>query len=197
MLETTHQNVALQAQKNWMKNKMSTLLKKKVHVGRYSIPLLALLFLIVGSVVAATYVTLQFTITTPVQEYPKVTFWQWSTSQKKNTLDHSLNIFAGIKTIDENITHGIFNDDSVQHQCYLHIKSLSNQENIAKLNITIYNSTNTIFTKEWTQFGTLPTPWQSFTTATNTKYTIWIEITATENPSGSSSFTIEIKEENP
>jgi len=176
---------------------MSSLLKKKVHVGRYSIPLLALLFLIVGSVVAATYVTLHFTITMPVQEYPKVTFWQWSTPQKKNTFDYSLNIFAGIKTIDENVTYCIFNDDSVQHQCYLRIESLSNPGNIAKLNITIYNSTNTIFTKEWTQFGTLPTPWESFTTAANAKYSIWIEITATENPSGSSSFAIEIKEENP
>ena len=177
---------------------MGALLKKKVQVGKHSIPLLPLLFLIVGSVVAATYVTMQFTITTPVQEYPKVTFWQWIPSQKKNTFDYSLNIFAGIKTIDENVTHGIFNDDSAQHQCYLRIKSLSNPANITKLNITIYNNTNTIFTKEWTQFGTLPTPWgEPFTTAANAKYTIWIEITATENPSESSSFAIEIKEENP
>jgi hypothetical protein len=174
---------------------MSSLLKKKVHVGKYNIPLLPLLFLILASVAVATaYIVLQFNINMNVQPYPKVTFWQWSTSERTNTFDYSVNIFAGIKTVDENITYGIFNNDSVQHQCYLRINSLSNPANIAKLNITIYNSTNTIFTEEWTAF---PTQWEPFTTAANAKYAIGIEITAAASPSGSSTFGIEIKENNP
>lgn len=129
------------------------------------------------------------------QQYPKVTFWEWSTSEKKNTFDYSVNIFAGIKTIDENITHGIFNDDSAQHQCYLRIKSLSVPADIARLNITIHNSTNTIITKEWTEFGTFPTVWESFTTGANAKYAILIEITAAGSLSGSNTLEIEIKED--
>ena len=155
----------------------------------------ALLLIIIGLVVA--YVALRFIITSTVQAYPKVTFWQWSTSQKKNTFDHPLNIFAGLKTIDENVTHGIFNDDSTQHQCYLRVTSVTNSANIAGLNITIYDNTNRIFTKEWIQLGTLPTMWESFTVAGNTKYAIWLEITATTSPSESSIFEIEIKENNP
>ena len=173
-------------------------LRKTVHIGKYSIPLLPLLTLIACSVVVATaYIVMQFTITMNTQTHPKVTFWEWSTSQKKNTFDYSVNIFAGIKTVDENITHGIFNDDSVQHQGYLRVKSLTSPANVAKLNITIYNSTNTILTKEWTNFGTLPTTWEPFKTAANAKYAIWIEITAAASPSGSSTFAIEIKENNP
>lgn len=176
---------------------MSKILKKKVQVHKYTIPVIPLLLIIVGSVAAAAYIATQFTITMTPQPYPKVTFWQWSTSEKKNTFDYSVNIFASIKTVDENVTHGIFNDDSAQHQCYLRTKSLINPTNIAKLNITIYSSTNTIFTKEWTQFGTLPTQWEAFTTASNAKYAIWIEITAAASLSGSSTFVIEIKENNP
>jgi len=163
---------------------------------KYRIPLLALSLIIVSAVIAAAYIALKFNITTIPQQYPKVTFWEWNTSQKKNTFDYSVNIFANIKTVDQNITHGIFNDDAAQHKCYLRISSLSNPANIAKLNITIYSNTNTILTKEWTQFGTLPTPWEEFTTSANTKYTIGIEITAA-NPTGPSTFEIEIKEDNP
>lgn len=155
-----------------------------------------MLIIISGVVIAAAYIALKFNITTDYQQYPKVTFWEWDTSQKKNTFDYSVNVFAGIKTVDENITHGIFNDDTSQHQCYIRIKSLNDPADIAKLKMKIYNSTNTIFTKEWTEFGTLPTSWEEFTTATNAKYAIGIEITAA-NPSGPSTFEIEIKEDNP
>jgi hypothetical protein len=161
--------------------------------------LLAVLFLIIGSgtVVAAIYIALRFTLFTPVEEYPKVTFWKWSTSEKKKTFDCSMNIFGGIKTVGENATHGIFNDDSIQHQCYLRLESLTNLANIARLNITIYDSTSTILTKEWSDFNTLPTPWEPFTVNPNTKYAIRIEITASSAPVESSQFVIEIKEENP
>jgi len=165
---------------------------------KYRIPPLVLGIIIAsGIVIAAVYIALQFNIIMNYQQYPKVTFWEWNTSQKKTTFDYSVNIFPGIKTVDENITHGIFNDDSAQHQCYLRIKSLSNSVNIAKLKITIYNSTNTILTKEWSESGILPTSWENFTTAANAKYAIWIEITAAGSPSGASTFEIEVKENNP
>jgi hypothetical protein len=176
---------------------MKSLFNKKLRIGKYSIPLLPLLLIVISSALATMYVTLQFTITTPVQQYPKVTFWEWSTAQKKNAFGYSMNIFANIKTIDENITCSIFNDDSVQHQCYLRLSSIINPSNIAKISITIYNSTKTIFTEEWTEFQTQPTAWKTFVPAAHAKYTIWIEITGAGNPSGSSSFTAEIKEENP
>lgn len=156
----------------------------------------ALLLLVVGIVTAVAYVMLQFNINATVQSYPKVTFWEWSTSTKKNTFEYSVNIFANVKTIDKNITYGIFNDASQQHRCYIRIKSLSNPTNIAELKITIYNDTNTILSKEWTNFGTLPTSWETFNTAPNAKYAISLEIKASASPSGSSTFIIEIREEN-
>lgn len=177
---------------------MVNLLSKKVRIGKHSIPLIALLSLIlVGSVLAVAYVTLQFSITTTTQLYPKVTFYQWSTPQKVNTFDYSLNFFASVKTIDVNATYGIFNDDSASHQCNLRIYSLINIANIASLRIKIYDGTNTILDKTWTDFGSLPTASESFTTAANTKYSIWIEVTGAASPSGSSVFTLELMENNP
>jgi hypothetical protein len=169
-----------------------------VQIGKHSVPLIAILSLIlVGSVLAAVYVTLQFTINANYQANPKVAFWQWSTSAKANTFSYSINFFAGLKTIDENATYGIFNDDTEQHQCSLRIASLSAPSNIAKLRLKIYDGTNTILDKEWTQFGSLPTSWESFTTAASTKYSIWIEVTGAASPSGSSAFTIEFTENSP
>lgn len=177
---------------------MNKLLNKKVQIAKHSVPLIAILSLIlVGSVLAAAYVTLQFTINANYQAYPKVTFWQWGTSTKTNTFGYSINFFAGLKTIDENVAYGIFNDDTEQHSCNLRIASLSTPSNIAKLRLKIYEGTNTILDKEWTQFGSLPTSWESFTTAANTKYSIWIEVTGAASPSGSSTFTIELTENSP
>jgi hypothetical protein len=53
---------------------MKSLFNKKLRIGKYSIPLLPLLLIVISSALATMYVTLQFTITTPVQQYPKVTF---------------------------------------------------------------------------------------------------------------------------
>ena len=181
-----------------VKGKMSKLLNKKVRIRKHSIPIMVLLSLIlVGSVLAVAYVTLQFTMTATYKEYPRVSFWKWSTSQKANTFDYSVSFFANVKTIDENVTHGIFNDDSVIHQCNLRISTLSNPANIAKLRIKIYGGTTTILDKEWTQFGSLPSSWESFNTEANTKYTIGIEVTGASSPSGSSAFAIELTEDNP
>jgi hypothetical protein len=181
-----------------VKEAMSKMLNKKIIIGKHSIPLIAVLSLIlVGSVLAVSYVTLQFSITTTTQLYPKVTFWQWSPSSKVNTFDYSLSLFASVNTIDENASYGIFNDDSASHQCNLCISTLSTPGNIASLRIKIYDGTNTILDKTWTQFGTLPTAWESFTTAANTKYSIWIEVTGAASPSGSSVFTLNLKENNP
>ena len=174
---------------------MSKLLNKKVRIRNHSIPVLLLVIsILVSTALAVAYVTLQFTITANTQSYPKVSFLQWSNSGKANTFSYSLNIFAGVKTIDENATYGIFNDDSDPHQCNLTITSLSNPANIAKLRIKIYDGTAPILNYEWTQF---PTTLVSFTTAANTKYSIWIEVTGAASLSGSSTFSIELTENNP
>jgi hypothetical protein len=182
-----------------VKEEMSKLLNKKVRIGKYNVPVIALLSLIlVGSVLAVAYVTLQFTITANSNVYPKVSFWQWSGSVKANTFSYSLNIFTGVKTIDENTAYGIFNDDSVTHQCGIRVASLTLPSNIAALKIKIYTGATTILEKEWTSFSSLPTAWESFDTAANTKYNIWIEVTGASTPlSGSSAFSIELTENNP
>jgi hypothetical protein len=181
-----------------VKEEMINLLHKKMIIGKYSIPLVALLALaLAGSVLAVSYVTLQFSVTTTTSTYPKVTFWQWSPGSKVNTFDYSLSLFASVNTIDENAPYGIFNDDSASHQCNLCISTLSNPTNIASLRIKIYEGANTILDKTWNSFGTLPTAWESFTTAANTKYSIWIEVTGAASPSGSSVFALHLKESNP
>jgi len=191
VFETAHRNVVLQTRYRRKMKKMS--IKGK----RFAMPLI-LLFLAIGSAAAVAYVILQFSINATVENYPKVTFWKWTDGAGKvNTFDYPVNIFANVKTIDENATHGIFNDDTVQHQCSLRVGALTNPTNIASLYIKVYNSTSTILEKEWTSFASLPTAWESFTTAAGKKYSIWIEITASASPSGYSTFTMELKVENP
>jgi len=175
-------------------------LVKKVKIAHYGIPLILLLFTLASTVAAAAYIIYQFNISATVEEHPKVTFWKWSTSEKKNTFTYDVNIFPSIKTINENITHGIYCDDENSHTCSLRLNNVTNSGNIAKLNITIYNTTNTIFTKEWTSFSPLPeTNWWPFTAAAHKKYAIQIEITASSGavPSSSSIITIDMKVDNP
>lgn len=153
---------------------------------------------VVGIAYAAAYSILQFTITATVEPYPAVTFFQWSTSTKYNTFDYAVTIFPSLRTIDENITHGVWDWESGTHTCYIRVESLTNTGNIDYLNCTIYNSTTTLVTEKWTDFSSLPTSWStSFTTEYNFKYAIWIEINATSTASGSSVFTMNMKVENP
>lgn len=171
---------------------------RKIRVGKFLVPLLLVLLLsITGTALALSYVILQWTTTATVSANPKVCFVKWSDNTKQNTFDYAVYIFPSIKTIDENITYGIWCWDTSAHTVYLRWYSLTNPTNIASLNITIYNSATTIYTKLWSSVPSFPTAWESFNTDADTKYTIWMEITASSSASGTSTFTFELKVENP
>lgn len=172
--------------------------KKSLLKRRHLVPLLLALSLAsIGTVYAIAYVVLQWTTTATVVENPKVCFINWSNGQKSNTFSYSVNIFPSIKTIDENITYGIWCWDTSSHTVYLRWTSLTNPSNIASLNITVYKSGATVYTKYWSSVPSFPTGWESFNAEANTKYTIWMEITASSSASGSSTFTFELKVESP
>ena len=169
---------------------------------RKSLKLIVLLItsLLIATVSATAYVTLQWTMTATVAANPKVCFFAWSApTTKLNTFDYAVYIFPSIKTIDENITHGVWNWDTELHVTSMRWYSLTTPANIANLNVTVYNSTTTIYTQYWSSVPTLPTGFVEFSPSpmADGKYTIWIEITATSGASGSSVFTFEMKVENP
>jgi hypothetical protein len=157
--------------------------------------------MLIATVSAVAYVTLPWTNTATVAANPKVCFVKWSDGSKQNTFDYAVNIFPSIKTIDQNITHGVWNWDTQAHVTSMRWVSLTNSGNIAKLNVTVYNSTTTIYTQYWTSVPSFPTAWVQFNPSpmANGKYTIWIEITATAGatPGQQSVFTFEMKVENP
>jgi len=156
------------------------------------------MFTLIAVVSAAAYVQLQWTISATVSANPKASFWNWSGSSKANNFTYSVNIFPNIVTIDENITYGIFNDDASTRDCYMRIYSLTTSSNINSINVTVHNVTGNLWTKEWSSFGSLPTSWEGpFTLIANAKYSIWLEINATDSASGTSTFVMEMKELNP
>ena len=169
---------------------------------RKSLKLIVLLItsLLIATVSAAAYVNLQWTMTATVVANPKVCFFAWSApSIKVNTFDYAVNIFPSVKTIDENITHGVWNWDTASHVTSMRWYSLTNSGNIANLNVTVYNSTTTIYSQYWSSVPSLPTGFIQFSPSpmAGGKYAIRIEITATSGASGSSVFTFEMKVENP
>jgi len=169
---------------------------------RKSLKLIALLIssLLIATVSAVAYVTLSWTTTATVAANPKVCFFAWSApTTKLNTFDYAVNIFQSVKTIDENITHGVWDWDTVSHVAYMRWYSLTTPGNIANLNVTVYNSTTTIYSQYWSSVPSFPTAWVQFSPSlmADGRYTIWIEITATAGASGSSVFTFEMKVENP
>lgn len=172
---------------------------------RKSLKLIALLIssLLIATVSAIAYVTLSWTATTTVAASPTVCFVQWSApSTKINTFDYTVNIFPSVKTIDENITHGIWNWDSAAHTVSMRIYSISNQTGNIQ-SITTYVKTldgvTTKITVSFTDGGSLPTTYQSFTADATTYYLIWIEISAKSNagPGMTSTITYDLKVENP
>jgi len=169
---------------------------------RKSLKLIALLItsLLIATVSAAAYVTLQWTTTATVSANPKVCFFAWSApTTKLNTFDYAVNIFPSIKTIDENITHGVWNWDTASHVTSMRWYSLTTSTNIASLNVTVYNATATIYSEYWPSVPSLPTSFVQFSPSpmASGKYAIRIEIAATSGASGSSVFTFEMKVENP
>lgn len=174
--------------------------KRKIKLGSLTISLLLLVAIAsTGIVLAVAYVILQWTATATVVANPSVCFVKWEDNTKHNTFSYAVNIFPSVKTLDENITYGVWNWDTEQHTAYIRWNSLTNPENIAALNLTIYNATATIYSQYWSSVPTFPTSWSSFNTAPNTKYTIIIimEATASATVSSSSAFTFEMMVEEP
>ena len=167
------------------------MLKKSAVPAILAVALIAM----VAAVDAAAYVQLQWTITATVSANPSVCFVDWTDgTTKANTFDYAVNIFPSITTIDENITYGLWNSAAAQKTAYIRIQNLTTTSNIDSLNVTIYNGT-TISTNLWSSFGTLPTAWSSsFTCGSESKYAIWVEIATDAAATGSSTFTVEIKE---
>jgi hypothetical protein len=170
---------------------------------RKSLKLIILLMssLLIATASAVAYVTLQWTTTATKQDYPKVCFVQWSApTTKLNTFDYAVNIFPSVKTVDENITHGIWNWDSSSHSVSMRISSITNQATNIQ-SITTYVKTmdgvTTKITVSFTDGGSLPTTYQTFTADAITYYLIWTEITAKSGATESSVITYELKVENP
>ena len=166
---------------------------------RKSLKLIVLLItsLLIATVSAAAYVTLQWTMTATVVANPKVCFIQWSNGSKQNTFTYSVNIFPSIKTVDENITYGVENWDTVSHSCSMHLLSTNATTSyVTSINVTVYNATAQIFTKAWTSFP--DTTWTDFTPYP-CNYTMWIEIqcAGTATVGNAVTFTFEMKVESP
>jgi len=168
---------------------------------RKSLKLIALLItsLLIATVSAAAYVALQWNLNTTVVEHPWLCFIKWSDESKANTFNYSVNIFPDIKTIDENITYGVWNwNATVTKTGFIRLASASAQaSDVTSINVTITNGTQ-IYTRKWTGFT--DKSWgTSFTAAKNTKYAIWIEIQCASGaiPGDTPQFTFEMKVENP
>jgi len=169
---------------------------------RKSLKLTVLLMssLLIGTASAVAYVTLQWTTTATVAANPKACFIKWSDETKANTFTYSVNVFPSIKTVDENITYGIWNDDGSTRTVYFRLASENtNTTDVTSLNFTVYDG-GQLYTKLESNFDNPSLAWSSgVTLAASTKYTIWIEI---QCPSGAGvghtpQFTFEMKVENP
>jgi hypothetical protein len=183
-----------------MEVKNTNLKNRKIRIGRYTISALLLLLIIGSGVVFATaYVILQWTITATVVANPTVCFIRWSDGSKNNTFSYAVNIFPSIKTVDENITYGVWNwDPLLSHACHMRLASTNtNSTDVASINATIYITGTTIFTHKWTVLT--DAAWSDFTPLANTKYTVWIEIECAlgAGVGHTPTFSFEMKVENP
>ena len=170
---------------------------------RKSLKLIILLMssLLIATVSAVAYVSLTWTITTPVVANPQVCFIKWSDGSKENTFTYSVNIFPSIKTVDENITYGVWNwNATVSRTIYFRLASTNtNETDVDSYNFTVYNG-GQLYTKLETNLNSPSLAWSSAVTAVNnTKYTIWMEIQcqSTAVVGHTPSFTFEMKVENP
>ena len=172
---------------------------------RKSLKLITLLIssLLIATASAAAYVTLQWTTTATVAVNPKACFIKWDGGTKANTFDYSVNIFPNVKTVDEDITYGVWNNDTAMRNVYFRLSAENtNSTDVTSLNYTIYNSTNTIFTKLYNAFttGDDSDAWSSAVPlAVNATYHIWLEIQCASGAGvgHTPQFTFEMKVENP
>jgi hypothetical protein len=169
---------------------------------RKSLKLITLLMssLLIATASAVAYVTLQWTATATVAANPKACFIKWSDGTKANTFTYGVNIFPNVKTVDENITYGIWNDDASTRTVYFRLASENtNTTDITSLNFTVYNG-GQLYTKLESNFDSPSLAWSTgVTLAANTKYTVWMEIQCASGAGvgHTPQFTFEMKVENP
>lgn len=161
---------------------------KKIRIGRYTIPALLLVAIIVGSVAATAYVVLQWTTTATVKANPDICFTKWADKSKANTFDYAVDIFPYIITIDENITYAVSNYAASAKGCSMRLANITTPANIAWVNCTVigYYSINTTTTTDFVAFSPdLP----AYRNAT-----IYLSIKCASGATGSSVLTFELKE---
>ena len=141
-------------------NKENNKKRKRGHInilGR-SVPLLAVLLVIafgIALVFAIPFAVLNFTVNTTVAANPKVCFMLWSSGAKGNSFSYNVNIFPSITTTDTNITNGIENWDSSNHNVAIMLASdTANNTDVTSINMTVYNSTGQQYTELSTMTGT-------------------------------------------
>jgi len=164
-----------------------------VRIGKYAIPALLLITLAIGTVAAAAYVILTFTMTLPIAEHPRVYFWNEGTTTEANTFILSMDIFPNVTTIDENATWNIRSTGA--GKIFIRVSAMDSE--VDKLNITAYDGATTLFAIEWTG-GT--TDWGTGydTGSGTTDFDLWIEVTGASGiSSGTASVTVELKVEEP
>ena len=170
------------------------------HVKRSLILAIIASILLVSSVSAIAYVVLTWHVNTTVVANPCVCFVWQSNGTKANMFTYSgLHIFPSITTIDENATCGVENFNDTSRACHMRLASTTGvDEDLTSFNVTLYNSTATIFTHSWTAFTTPDTDWYDFTAAASAKYTIEIKIVCKSGatPGHTPTFTLEMKVEN-
>ena len=158
--------------------------------------------LLVSTVAAVAYVVMTWEVDTTVVANPYVCFVLQSDGvTKANTFTYTgLHIFPAITTIDENATYGVKNFNDTSRACHMRLASTTGvDEDLTSFNVTLYNSTATIFTHSWTAFTTPDTDWYDFTAAASTIYAIEIKIVCESGatPGHTPTFTLEMKVENP
>lgn len=172
---------------------------------RKSLKLIVLLItsLLIATASAVAYVTLQWTTTATVAANPAVCFVKWEDNTKANTFTYPVNIFPNVKTVDENITYGVWNWNTTSSRTiYLRLASENtNSTDVSSLNYTVYHPTEgQKYTKLETDFDNPDLSWSSsISLSANTKYTIWIEIQCASGAGvgHTPAFTFEMKVENP
>lgn len=130
-----------------------------------------------------------------MQANPDVCFIKWADSSKANTFNYAVDIFPDIMTIDENITYGIGHFGTGAITPSMRLESVTNFEaNINSINCTVYNSTDTVYSEEFTSDSS---DFVAFSPALYPgNYTIWLEIDCKTgaSPSNTSTITFEMKE---
>ena len=171
-------------------------LRKRVRIGKYTIPALLLASLAIGTVAAVSYVILTFTISLPVAANPRVHFYNATADAVANTMTIELNIFPNIRTIDENNEKKIRSVDA--GDLYIRVSAMDTAD-IAEVIIVAYETVpaTDLFNQTWT--GPTATWSGPYTTDDDTDYNLWIEVAATSGatPPGPATITVELMVENP